>query len=117
MKIKKMREKPRENCAIFGVTCNDLGYSVSKLLYQGLIALQHRGQESTGISLLKTGGKIYTYKKNGLVSKVLKNPIISQYWGNVGIGHNRYATTGAVGYKSMDYIQPFHFKNNEVEFS
>ncbi len=114
---KLMREKPQENCAIFGVTCNDLGYSVSMLLYQGLIALQHRGQESTGISLLKTGGKIYTYKKNGLVSKVLNNPIISQYWGNVGIGHNRYATTGAVGYKSMDYIQPFHFKNNEIEFS
>jgi len=80
---KHMREKPQENCAIFGVTCNDLGYSVSMLLYQGLIALQHRGQESTGISLLKTGGKIYTYKKNGLVSKVLENPIVSQYWGNV----------------------------------
>ncbi|MFX1379772.1 MAG: amidophosphoribosyltransferase [Promethearchaeota archaeon] len=115
-KIKK-REKPRENCAIFGVTSDDLGYSVSKLLYQGLIALQHRGQESTGISILKTGGKIYTYKRSGLVTKVLEDKIISQYWGNVGIGHNRYATTGAVGYKSTDYMQPFHFKNNEIEFS
>ncbi|MHA1913988.1 MAG: amidophosphoribosyltransferase [Promethearchaeota archaeon] len=112
-----MKEKPREQCAIFGVTCNDLGFSVSKLLYQGLVALQHRGQESTGISILKTGGKIYTYKKNGLVSEVLEDKILSQYWGNVGIGHNRYATTGAVGYKSTDYIQPFHFKNNEIEFS
>ncbi|MFX1326747.1 MAG: amidophosphoribosyltransferase [Promethearchaeota archaeon] len=112
-----MREKPGENCAIFGVTCDDLGFSVSKLLYQGLMALQHRGQESTGISLLKTGGRIFTYKKNGLVSKVLKNEIITHYWGNVGIGHNRYATTGAIGYKSSNYIQPFHFKNNEVEFS
>jgi amidophosphoribosyltransferase len=116
-KGKEVREKPRENCAIFGVTCDDLGYSVSKLLYQGLIALQHRGQESTGISILKTGGKIFTYKKNGLVSKVLEDKILSQYWGNVGIGHNRYATTGAVGYKSTDYMQPFHFKNNEIEFS
>ncbi|MFX0041027.1 MAG: amidophosphoribosyltransferase [Promethearchaeota archaeon] len=112
-----MREKPRENCAIFGVTCDDLGYSVSRLLYQGLIALQHRGQESTGISILKTGGKIFTYKKGGLVSKVLEDKIISQYWGNVGIGHNRYATTGAKGYKSTDYMQPFHFKNNDIEFS
>ena len=59
----QMREKPIEQCAIFGVTCNDLGYSVSNFLYRGLIALQHRGQESTGISLLKTGGKIFTYKK------------------------------------------------------
>ncbi|MFW9971351.1 MAG: amidophosphoribosyltransferase [Candidatus Odinarchaeota archaeon] len=112
-----MREKPREYCAIFGVTCDDLGYSVSKLLYQGLIALQHRGQESTGISILKTGGKIFTYKKSGLVTNVLEDKIISQYWGNVGIGHNRYATTGALGYKSTDYMQPFHFKNNEIEFS
>ena len=112
-----MRDKPRENCAIFGVTCDDIGFSVTRLLYQGLIALQHRGQESTGISLVKTGGRIFTYKKNGLVSKVLKNKSLSQHWGNVGIGHNRYATTGSVGYKSSDYIQPFHFKNNEIEFS
>jgi len=98
-KINKMREKLREHCAIFGVTCNDLGFSVSKLLYQGLIALQHRGQESTGISVLKTGGKIFTYKKSGLVSKVLDDKVLSQYWGNVGIGHNRYSTTGAIGYK------------------
>ncbi|MFX1303885.1 MAG: amidophosphoribosyltransferase [Promethearchaeota archaeon] len=116
-KGQKKREKPREHCAIFGVTSNDLGFSVSKLLYQGLIALQHRGQESTGISVLKTGGRIYTHKEDGLVSKVLNDKVISQYWGNVGIGHNRYATTGAVGYKSTDYMQPFHFKNNEIEFS
>lgn len=113
----KKRHSLRENCAIFGVTSNDIAFSVSKLLYQGLIALQHRGQESTGISVLKTGGKIHTYKKNGLVSRVINNQVLSQYWGNVGIGHNRYATTGATGYKSTDYIQPFHFKNNEIEFS
>jgi amidophosphoribosyltransferase len=116
-KRQKMSEKPREQCAIFGVTSDDIGFSVSNLLYQGLTALQHRGQESTGISILKTGGKIFTYKKNGLVSKVLDNKILSQFWGNVGIGHNRYATTGATGYKSTDYMQPFHFKNNELEFS
>ncbi|MFX1314848.1 MAG: amidophosphoribosyltransferase [Promethearchaeota archaeon] len=111
------RDKLKDKCAIFGVTCDDIGFSVSKLLYQGLIALQHRGQESTGISILKTGGNIYTYKKDGLVSKVLDNKVLAQYWGNVGIGHNRYSTTGAMGYKSMDYIQPFHFKNNDIEFS
>ena len=116
-KLKKIVNKPKEHCAIFGVTCDDIGYSVTKLLYQGLIALQHRGQESTGISISKTGGKIYTYKKNGLVSKVLENKVLSQFWGNIGIGHNRYATTGATGYKSTDYMQPFHFNNNEIEFS
>ena len=59
-------EKLKESCAVFGVTCDDMGFSVSSYLYKGLIAMQHRGQESTGISLLNTGGKsIYTYKKLG----------------------------------------------------
>ncbi len=112
-----MRDKPLEHCAIFGVTCDDVAFSVSKLLYQGLIAQQHRGQESSGISILKTGGKIYTYKRKGLVSQVLTDNKLSQFWGNVGIGHNRYATTGSSEYESLDYIQPFHFKNNDIEFS
>ncbi|MHA1272187.1 MAG: amidophosphoribosyltransferase [Promethearchaeota archaeon] len=110
-------EKPQEHCAVFGVTCDDVAYSVSKLLYTGLIALQHRGQESSGISIMKTGGKIFTYKKKGLVSKVLNDRVLSGLWGNVGIGHNRYATTGSTEYQSPEYIQPFHYKNNEIEFS
>ncbi|MEJ2252190.1 MAG: amidophosphoribosyltransferase [Candidatus Lokiarchaeota archaeon] len=110
-------DKPQEHCAVFGVTCDDLGYSVSKLLYKGLISLQHRGQESTGISILKIGGEIFTHKRKGLVSKVLSNEVLSRYWGNVGIGHNRYATTGSEEYSSSHYIQPYHFKNNEIEFS
>jgi amidophosphoribosyltransferase len=111
------RDKPLEQCAIFGVTCDDIAFSVSKLLYQGLIALQHRGQEASGISILKTGGQIYTYKRKGLVSTVLNDNKLRQFWGNVGIGHNRYATTGSSEYESLDYIQPFHFKNNDLEFS
>jgi amidophosphoribosyltransferase len=117
MKKELKTDKPVEHCAVFGVTCNDIGYSVSKLLYKGLIAQQHRGQESTGISILKTGGKIYTYKRKGLVSKVLNNKKLSQYWGNIGIGHNRYATTGSQEFSSRDYMQPFHYKNNEIEFA
>ena len=110
-------EKPREHCAVFGVTCDDETYSISKLLYLGLISQQHRGQESTGISVLKTGGSIVTYKEKGLVSKVLDDHVLSNIWGNVGIGHNRYATTGAQEFGSPDYMQPLHFKNNEIEFS
>lgn len=111
------REKPREHCAVFGVVCDDETYSISKLLYLGLISQQHRGQESSGISILKTGGNIVTYKKKGLVSEVLNQKVLSNFWGNVGIGHNRYATTGAQEFESLDYMQPFHFKNNEIEFS
>jgi amidophosphoribosyltransferase len=110
-------DKPLEHCAVFGVTCDDIGFSVAKYLYSGLIAQQHRGQESTGVSLIKTGGKIFTYKRKGLVSKVLNQKILSTFWGNVGIGHNRYATTGSEEFNSQVYMQPFHFKNNEIEFS
>jgi amidophosphoribosyltransferase len=111
------RDKIKEHCAIFGVACDDIGFSISKILYSGLIALQHRGQEATGISIIETGGNIYTYKRKGLVSKVLNNRVLSRLWGNVGIGHNRYATTGSQEYTSPEYLQPFHFKNNEIEFS
>jgi len=110
-------DKPLEHCAVFGVTCDDIGYSIAKQLYLGLIAQQHRGQESTGISVLNPGGHIYTYKRKGLVSKVLNDKMLSKFWGNVGIGHNRYATTGSQEFSSRDYMQPFHFKNNEIEFS
>jgi amidophosphoribosyltransferase len=109
--------KPKEHCAVFGVICSDDDYSITQFLYSGLIAQQHRGQESTGISLMKSGGTIFTYKKKGLVSKVLNNKILSKFWGNIGIGHNRYATTGAQEYESADYLQPFHFNNHEIEFS
>ena len=116
-KFDRKGHKLVEHCAVFGVVCSDINYSITKLLYSGLIAQQHRGQESTGISLIKSGGSIYTYKKKGLVSRVLNNKVLSKLWGNVGIGHNRYATTGAQEYDSLEYIQPYHFKNNEIEFS
>ena len=110
-------DKPIEHCAVFGVTCEDKTFTISRLLYLGLISQQHRGQESTGISILKTGGSIVTFKNKGLVSQVLNEKALSKLWGNVGIGHNRYATTGAQEYDSLEYIQPYHFKNNEIEFS
>jgi len=102
---------------VFGVTCDDKTFTISRQLYLGLISQQHRGQESTGISILKTGGSIVTYKDKGLVSQVLNDKALSKLWGNVGIGHNRYATTGAQEYDSLEYIQPYHFKNDEIEFS
>lgn len=116
-KMNYKRDRPLEHCAVFGVACDDIGFSISRLLYSGLISQQHRGQESTGISLLKTGGNIYTYKKLGLVSKVLNKKVLSRFWGNVGIGHNRYATTGSQEFYKPEFLQPYHFKNNEIEFS
>ena len=48
---------------------------------------------------------------------MLNDKVLSKFCGNVGIGHNRYATTGSQEFESPDYMQPFHFKNNEIEFS
>ena len=57
-----------EKCAVVGIISKNKSQQVAGLIYNSLLALQHRGQESTGISTLKTGGKIFTYKKNGLVA-------------------------------------------------
>ena len=110
-------DKPSEHCAVFGVICDDISFSIANYLYNGLISQQHRGQESTGVSLVKKGGQIYTYKKKGLVSKVLNKKVLSTFYGNVGIGHNRYATTGSEEFNALEYMQPYHFKSNEINFS
>jgi amidophosphoribosyltransferase len=114
---KSNSDKCKEHCAVFGVTCDDIGFSIAHYLYDGLISQQHRGQESTGVSILRTGGQIYTYKRKGLVSKVLNTKILSTFYGNVGIGHNRYATTGSEEFYGPEYMQPYHFKSNDIEFS
>jgi len=115
--LNRILDKPSEHCAVFGVICDDISFSIANYLYNGLISQQHRGQESTGVSLLKTGGKIYTYKKKGLVSKVLNKKVLSTFYGNVGIGHNRYATTGSEEFNALEYMQPYHFESNEINFS
>jgi amidophosphoribosyltransferase len=68
----------------------------SSYLYYGLYALQHRGQESAGISVNKEG-KIQSHKDVGLVSDVFKGDVLKQLKGNIGIGHVRYSTSGEDG--------------------
>ena len=64
------------------------------MIYYGLYALQHRGQESAGIAVSKDS-KIDCYKDMGLVSQVFsdKNKL-ERLEGNIGVGHVRYSTTG-----------------------
>ncbi|MDO4647580.1 MAG: amidophosphoribosyltransferase, partial [Eubacteriales bacterium] len=66
--------------------------------YYGLMALQHRGQESCGLAVSDTKGdrgNIKFYKNLGLVSEVLTSDRIEPITGDLGIGHVRYSTTGA----------------------
>jgi len=104
-------------CGIFGI----YGHPQAALMtYYGLYALQHRGQESTGIVTCERdelSGKVkFNFHKGlGLVADVFKDEkIINEYLrGTSAIGHNRYSTTGA---SNKANIQPFvvHYKGGNL---
>jgi amidophosphoribosyltransferase len=79
-------------CGVFGVWAP--GEDVAKLTYFGLYALQHRGQESAGISV-SNGRQILVYKDMGLVSQVFDETTLDSFQGHLAVGHCRYSTTGA----------------------
>ena len=77
-------------CGILGIYSNK---NVSKELYYGLYAMQHRGQESCGMAV--HDGKEINYKKDmGLVGDVFKAADLEQLPGTMGIAHVRYSTAG-----------------------
>ena len=89
-------DKLHEECGVVGIWSME-AIQVSKMLYYGLNALQHRGQESTGIVVCDTKGpigNICSHKGMGLVSEVFHDEILASLHGNIGIGHVRYSTTG-----------------------
>ncbi|MFN7182251.1 MAG: class II glutamine amidotransferase, partial [Planctomycetota bacterium] len=79
-------------CGLFGIYSqkND----ISKIIYLGLQALQHRGQEGAGIAVLNDK-QITCYKKLGLLSEIFSKEMIDSLKGNIGVGHTRYSTTGS----------------------
>ncbi|MEK7813912.1 MAG: class II glutamine amidotransferase, partial [Candidatus Desantisbacteria bacterium] len=87
----------REECGIFGIwkhTDELSSLSAARLTYLGLFALQHRGQESAGITFLQED-KLKTIKGMGLVSEVFSNQNLETISGTAAIGHVRYSTTGS----------------------
>ena len=81
-----------ESCGIFGVYAP--GEEVARLAFFGLYALQHRGQESSGIATAD-GNKIRLHAAMGLVAQVFNEAALDQLRGDIAIGHNRYSTTGS----------------------
>ncbi len=77
-------------CAIVGVFG---AKKASTIAYYALFALQHRGQEATGISTAD-GEHITMYKKKGMVSDVFSQTALDNLDGECAIGHNRYSTAG-----------------------
>lgn len=97
-----------EKCAIFGVYGKKL--EAARLTFFGLYALQHRGQESTGIST-SDGKQIMTYKAMGLVTQVYTEHDLLKLKGSMAIGHNRYSTYGG---SFFEHTQPATGKKNIV---
>jgi amidophosphoribosyltransferase len=88
----KVSDRPRESCGIFGVYAP--GEDVAKITFFGLYALQHRGQESAGISTAD-GNNLNLYTGMGLVSQVFTEDALEGLRGDIAIGHTRYSTTGS----------------------
>ncbi|MCL4376920.1 MAG: amidophosphoribosyltransferase [Actinobacteria bacterium] len=80
-----------EECGIFGIYSNKK--NVAEIIFYGLQALQHRGQESAGIAV-SDGENILIYKDLGLVSSVFNEQNLAPLQGHIGIGHSRYSTKG-----------------------
>lgn len=81
-----------EQCGIFGIFNS---HEAAELTYLGLYALQHRGQESSGIAV-SNQTTVTMYKAMGLVNQVFKHQSsIDNLKGSSAIGHNRYSTTGS----------------------
>ncbi|MDR1008309.1 MAG: amidophosphoribosyltransferase [Campylobacteraceae bacterium] len=77
-------------CAIVGVINSN---EAAKISYYALFAMQHRGQEATGISACDND-KIKTIKDRGLVTKVFNDNSFEVLKGSLAVGHNRYSTAG-----------------------
>lgn len=95
-------------CGIIGIIGNP---EASKLAYYGLYALQHRGQEASGIVSMETTGtnrEASSYKDFGLVCDVFKGDSLDKLSGDLALGHVRYSTQGG---RSLQNIQPFLFNS------
>jgi amidophosphoribosyltransferase len=91
-------------CGIFGIYPHKDAASLACL---GLYALQHRGEESSGI-ITRDGKKVHLHKALGLVSDVFDEKIIRSLRGELAVGHVRYSTTGSSNIKNT---QPFYVKS------
>ncbi|HXJ42430.1 MAG TPA: amidophosphoribosyltransferase [Bryobacteraceae bacterium] len=99
-------DKLHEECGVVAIYGNS---EASKLAYLSLYALQHRGQESAGIST-SDGITIRTEKAMGHVADIFTNPVLKQLPGHMAIGHTRYSTAGDTVEKNA---QPFSVHCNK----
>lgn len=106
-----------EKCAVFGIigpkADDRTGLEAARLTFYGLWALQHRGQESSGIAS-SDGSQLHRHAAEGLVATVYREEDLEQLPGHIAIGHNRYSTSGGVG---DCYNQPFVDQERKIAFA
>ena len=95
-----MFDKFKEECAVVGVHNHA---EAANMVYLGLYALQHRGQESSGI-VSSDGQALISHRQMGLVADVFDEDVIKNLRGAAAIGHNRYSTAGQ---SHVTNAQPF----------
>jgi amidophosphoribosyltransferase len=101
-----MFDKFHDECGVVAIYGHP---EASKLTYLGLYALQHRGQESAGISA-SDGETVHTTKSMGLVSDIFTQPVLKALPGSLAIGHTRYSTAGDT---ALLNAQPFSVACNK----
>lgn len=101
----------REKCGVFGIK-SKAEKPLANLVYYGLYALQHRGQESAGI-VVNHRRDFYSKKDLGLLGEVFsKEDLAKLPPGNIAIGHVRYGTTGGTLRANCQPIEVHHHKGN-----
>ncbi|MGL5647056.1 MAG: amidophosphoribosyltransferase [Clostridium sp.] len=97
-------DKFKDECGVFGIYANEK-IDVASVNYYGLYALQHRGQESTGIAV-SNGNEMKIHKGLGIITEAFRNEDLEKLKeanGHIAIGHVRYSTAGA---KTIENSQP-----------
>ena len=91
-------DRLHEECGVFGIYDFDRN-NVAPTIYYGLLALQHRGQESCGIAVSDTEGPkgvVRLRKGMGLTNEVFTPEVLEELqFGDIGVGHVRYSTAGS----------------------
>ncbi|MEC4889207.1 MAG: amidophosphoribosyltransferase [Nitrospira sp.] len=101
-------DKFHDECAVFGIYGHE---ESANLTYLGLYALQHRGQEASGI-VSGDGEQFYVQKGMGLVADIYHKSVLEKLPGHMAIGHNRYSTSGGNDLKNVQpLIVNFAFGN------
>src|SRR5687768_8610965 len=90
-------DKFHDECAVFGIYGHK---EAANLTYLGLYALQHRGQEASGI-VSSDGDHFHLHKGMGLVADIFSDSELKRLPGAMAIGHNRYSTSGGSDLKNV----------------